>query len=365
VNDYYPFGMQMPGRKFSAAGSGYRYGFNGKEKDNEVKGDGNQIAYEARMYDPRIGRLLSIDPLAKNYPWYTPFQFAGNDVIRCSDLLGKQPESRTGEWNKGHKTSFLSGGSYIDIWDKSRSELFEATGVYDPATGKTWIVARTPANQYFYLVNDNKSTDKLYSGIQNGERVLMRGHFERFETQDSKDAKSGAAIADGIGTAVFGIAAFVAALPAIAAATSSVAAATSTAASTLTAKAATLYGTYAATAANVANNYLIPLLDQSGQSGSLTPATFRANALNHIFDETQQLTNTPQSRQLLLDVASNVENFLGKDKHGNEWFGKILESGKQLWAQKRGNEVINGGLNDEVVNFVENEGLKLVTETRK
>jgi len=31
ANDYYPFGMVMPGRKYSV-GSGYRYGFNGQEK---------------------------------------------------------------------------------------------------------------------------------------------------------------------------------------------------------------------------------------------------------------------------------------------------------------------------------------------
>jgi len=29
ANDYYPFGMQMPGRKFTQANSSYRYGFNG------------------------------------------------------------------------------------------------------------------------------------------------------------------------------------------------------------------------------------------------------------------------------------------------------------------------------------------------
>ncbi|MCE3239475.1 MAG: hypothetical protein K0R24_2456, partial [Gammaproteobacteria bacterium] len=35
-NDYYAFGSQMPGRSYQAT-SGYRYGFNGKENDNEVK----------------------------------------------------------------------------------------------------------------------------------------------------------------------------------------------------------------------------------------------------------------------------------------------------------------------------------------
>ncbi|ATL49392.1 hypothetical protein COR50_20650 [Chitinophaga caeni] len=38
ATDYYPFGMPMPGRVFN--GGGYRYGFNGKGNDNEVKGGG-------------------------------------------------------------------------------------------------------------------------------------------------------------------------------------------------------------------------------------------------------------------------------------------------------------------------------------
>ncbi len=45
----------------------YRFGFNGKENDNEVKGTGNQIDYGERIYDPRLGRFLSIDPLKKEF----------------------------------------------------------------------------------------------------------------------------------------------------------------------------------------------------------------------------------------------------------------------------------------------------------
>ncbi|MFN4312808.1 MAG: RHS repeat domain-containing protein [Chitinophagaceae bacterium] len=87
ANDYYPFGMGMPGRKYSADGA-YRYGFNGKERDNEVKGDGAQYDYGFRIYDPRLGRFLSVDPLFKSYPWYTPYQFAGNKPITSVDLDG-------------------------------------------------------------------------------------------------------------------------------------------------------------------------------------------------------------------------------------------------------------------------------------
>lgn len=82
--------MLMPARKFSAA-NGYRYGFNGKENDNEVKGEGNQQDYGMRMYDPRLGKFLSVDPLMTSYPWYTPYQFAGNRPIVAIDVDGLEP----------------------------------------------------------------------------------------------------------------------------------------------------------------------------------------------------------------------------------------------------------------------------------
>ena len=96
ANDYYPFGMQMPGRKYSQAGGGYRYGFNGKENDNEVKGEGNQQDYGMRIYDPRVGKFLSVDPLTKKYPWYTPYQFAGNMPIQFVDLDGAEAYASSG-----------------------------------------------------------------------------------------------------------------------------------------------------------------------------------------------------------------------------------------------------------------------------
>ncbi|MEO5942430.1 MAG: RHS repeat-associated core domain-containing protein, partial [Ferruginibacter sp.] len=77
----------MPGRKYSS-GSSYRYGFNGKENDNDVKGEGNQQDYGMRIYDPRLGRFLSVDPIAKSFPWNSSYAFAENDVIRSIDLDG-------------------------------------------------------------------------------------------------------------------------------------------------------------------------------------------------------------------------------------------------------------------------------------
>jgi RHS repeat-associated protein len=89
-SDYYPFGMQMPGRK---GGSGYRYGFQGQERDDEIKGEGNSLNYEYRMHDPRIGRFFAIDPLTSKYPHYTPYAFSGNRVMDAIELEGLEPSN--------------------------------------------------------------------------------------------------------------------------------------------------------------------------------------------------------------------------------------------------------------------------------
>lgn len=67
---------------------GYRYGFQGQEKDDEVKGEGNSINYKYRMHDPRIGRFFAVDPLAKDYPHNSPYAFSENRVIDGVELEG-------------------------------------------------------------------------------------------------------------------------------------------------------------------------------------------------------------------------------------------------------------------------------------
>ena len=47
--------------------------------------------YGFRLYNPSIGRFLSVDPLSPDYPWYTPYQFAGNMPIWAIDIDGLEP----------------------------------------------------------------------------------------------------------------------------------------------------------------------------------------------------------------------------------------------------------------------------------
>jgi RHS repeat-associated protein len=90
AQDYYPFGFVMPNRKFSVTSKLPTFTFNGKMNDREVKGDGLQLDYGFRVYDPRCGCFLSVDPLTKDYPFYTPYQFAGNKPIYALDLDGAE-----------------------------------------------------------------------------------------------------------------------------------------------------------------------------------------------------------------------------------------------------------------------------------
>ena len=83
--------MQMPGRKYSQSSLSYRYGFNGKELDNEVV----QYDYGFRIYDPRLVRFKSVDPLQKKFPELTPYQFASNSPVANVDLDGRESQYYT------------------------------------------------------------------------------------------------------------------------------------------------------------------------------------------------------------------------------------------------------------------------------
>ena len=71
-------------------GVGYRYGLQGQEMDNEVKGTGNSINYKYRMHDPRAGRFFAVDPLSYKFAMLTPYKFAYNSTIQLIDMEGLQ-----------------------------------------------------------------------------------------------------------------------------------------------------------------------------------------------------------------------------------------------------------------------------------
>lgn len=80
--------MLVPNRHGNSGN--YRFGFQGQEADNEIKGNGNSVNYKYRMHDPRIGRFFAVDPLAKQYPWNSTYAFSENRVIDGFELEGRE-----------------------------------------------------------------------------------------------------------------------------------------------------------------------------------------------------------------------------------------------------------------------------------
>ncbi len=84
ANDYSSYGATLPGRTF--AGTGYRYGYNGKENDKDISSGAQD--YGMRINDTRLGRFLSVDPITSKFSMLTPYQFASNRPIDGIDLDG-------------------------------------------------------------------------------------------------------------------------------------------------------------------------------------------------------------------------------------------------------------------------------------
>jgi len=86
---YPPFGSVMKNRTWEATSTvEYRFGFNGKEKDDEVNVDGGSYAFELRIYDSRLCRWLSTDPREGEYAWQSTYAYFSNCPITILDYLG-------------------------------------------------------------------------------------------------------------------------------------------------------------------------------------------------------------------------------------------------------------------------------------
>ncbi len=107
--------MLLPNRHQNTAD--YRYGFQGQEMDNELKGEGNSINFKYRMHDPRAGRFFATDPLEIKYPWYSPYQFSGNRLIDAKELEGLEEQIV--------HTQYLGDKIYETVLKKSQFTMVE------------------------------------------------------------------------------------------------------------------------------------------------------------------------------------------------------------------------------------------------
>ncbi|MBA3987371.1 MAG: hypothetical protein H0X63_12560, partial [Flavobacteriales bacterium] len=135
------------------AGGGYRYGFNGMEKDDEVKGNGNSYDFGARIYDPRIGRWLNLDPSSDKYPGWSPYNFALNSPLSIIDPDGK-------ESNRAQAVTVSEFMGYL-----KQEKLTTVKDIYNHLKSNSTQVPR-----YIYTKNEGwMDMNHLFSVFENGK----------------------------------------------------------------------------------------------------------------------------------------------------------------------------------------------------
>ncbi|MBN4081587.1 RHS repeat-associated core domain-containing protein [bacterium AH-315-C07] len=134
MQNYYPFGSAMPGRTSNT--TDYRYGFNGMEKDDELNGSGNSYDFGARIYDPRVGRWLSLDPLMDKYPDLSGYNFTSNNPVLFVDYDGKDYGIKV---NHDNKTIVVVQNFYVSfdgsVLGWSEKQLIQGVKKWNNATG--------------------------------------------------------------------------------------------------------------------------------------------------------------------------------------------------------------------------------------
>jgi len=130
----------------------YRYAFNGKEKDTDFQ---NNYDYGFRIYNPKIGKFLSVDPLTRSYPNWSPYPFAMNHPIEGVDLDGLEyvyysvvnVDERTGE-------AVIEAIGEIDYGNWLMNLIHKTTG-WTPMDARVNVVIAPDGRSYLFAPNED------------------------------------------------------------------------------------------------------------------------------------------------------------------------------------------------------------------
>jgi hypothetical protein len=167
-----------------------------------VKGDGEQLDFGDRTYDPRLGRFLSVDPLAKNYAEMSNYSYAQNSPTFRIDV--------DGGWDitvHAYSDRKKYGYGVAIVTDRHGNEVFRfkvrlegvggrnrleenndtPLGTYDiPDKKDTWLTGKS---RKAYGPNARLSLTGVSGEIKESGRDLIRIHGGRQETPIYNDKK--------------------------------------------------------------------------------------------------------------------------------------------------------------------------------
>jgi RHS repeat-associated protein len=125
----------------------YKYGFQGQEKDDEIKGEGNSLNYTFRMHDPRVGRFFAVDPLFRQYAYNSPYAFSENRVMQFNELEGLEIGelyfyAKTGVFGKTAQTAVVIAEDITEevIRSTASSGLIVGSAIFVPIVNQANVV---------------------------------------------------------------------------------------------------------------------------------------------------------------------------------------------------------------------------------
>lgn len=126
----------------------YRYGFNGKEMDNEIHNStGTSYDFGARMYDPGVGRWLACDPLAAKYTDLSPYQFVANMPIIAIDPDGERIGNPFSKYTRRYKKILKATTLGKILWKELRKN--DKTFYFHPIEEYKQSISHLPLDEQF------------------------------------------------------------------------------------------------------------------------------------------------------------------------------------------------------------------------
>jgi RHS repeat-associated protein len=206
ATDYYPGGMVMPGRMIRN-GQAYRYNYQGQELDPET----GKVAFELRLYDPRINRWMTTDP-AKQYA--SPYMSMGNNWVNQvdpdgafsppTDYYDKDSGAYLGNindgidqvafvdsgvygtlsslWTGGHESAYWGHLSdYSQIIRMSHANFKDIAGTLF-AEGSTQMSIAEATGIYSVMENRAAADGKTVLGVASGGGIYGWGHRDKINS---------------------------------------------------------------------------------------------------------------------------------------------------------------------------------------
>ena len=160
-SDYYPFGAEMPRRVLENESPEERF------SGHQLDGSTGLVYAGARYYDPQIMRWTSPDPLADEYPGWSPYNYALNNPVNNYDPDGRLVVFING-WYTQYYTPLLPSVIYWKTFDNEIMQHYpgESAHYVDGSVGGIYNTLFMRDNDRLHNLN---SYNRYEAGYNSGK----------------------------------------------------------------------------------------------------------------------------------------------------------------------------------------------------